>query len=109
MLRTMVARQVRDELHGAEASMEKALADARSTLERLVAAKAELGLTGTMGDAAIARMRESVAALETAREAMIVSHHESYAVLKLTNIRGVATSPTLFGTEGSIIDEIRAA
>lgn len=101
MLRTMVARQVRDELHGAEASMEKALADARSTLERLVAAKTELGLTGTMGDAAIARMRDSVAALEGARELMIESHHESYTVLKLANIRGVASFPTVFHSENS--------
>jgi hypothetical protein len=90
----MVARQVRDELHGAEASMDKALADARATLERLVSAKTELGLTGSMGDAAIARMRDSVAALESARELMIRSHQESYTVLKLTNIRGVAGPPT---------------
>jgi len=94
----MVARQVRDELHGAEASMEKALSDARATLERLVSAKTELGLTGTMGDAAIARMRDSVAALEGARELMIESHQESYTVLQLTNIRGVAVSPTIFQT-----------
>jgi hypothetical protein len=98
MMRTIVARQVRDELHGAEASMEKALADARSTLERLIAAKTELSLTGTMGDSAIARMRDSVAALEEARELMIDSHRESYTVLKATNIRGVATVPT-YGPE----------
>jgi hypothetical protein len=82
MLRTIVARQVRDELHGAEASLETALTDARATLERLIAAKTELGLTGTMGDAAIARMRDSVATLEQAQELMVESHRESYTVLK---------------------------
>jgi hypothetical protein len=96
MMRTQVARKVRDELHAAEASMETALADARRTLERLVSAKTELGLTGSMGDAAIARMRDSVAALEDARQSMIESHMESYTVLKATNIRGVAISPTVF-------------
>jgi len=94
MLRTIVARQVRDELHGAEASLETALTDARATLERLIAAKTELGLTGTMGDAAIARMRDSVATLEQAQELMIESHRESYTVLKAANIRGVANFPT---------------
>lgn len=108
MLRTMVARQVRDELHGAEASMEQALTDARATLDRLVSAKTELGLTGTLGDAAIARMQDSVAALEAARESMIESHQESYAVLKLTNIRGVAASPTIF-TAGSLAETRRVA
>ena len=101
MMRTMVARRVRDELHGAEASLETALSDARSTLERLVSAKTELGLTGTMGDAAIARMRDSVAALEQAQQSMIESHQESYAVLKTTHIRGVANVPTIWGTTGS--------
>lgn len=102
MMRTMVARQVRDELHGAEASMDKALADARSALERLVAAKTELGLTGTMGDAAIARMRDTVDALLEARIALIESHQEAYTVLKATNIRGVATNPTDFGVSDEV-------
>jgi hypothetical protein len=101
----MVARQVRDELHGAEASMDKALADARAALDRLVSAKTELGLTGTMGDSAIARMRESVAALEDARACMIESHMDSYAVLKATNIRGVAIGNTW--TEGQLVEARR--
>lgn len=108
MMRTMVAREVRDELHGAEASMETALTDARRTLERLVAAKTELGLTGTLGDAAIARMRESVAAIEDARECMIASHRDAYAVLKATNIRGVAVGETFFMT-GEQVKQDRAA
>jgi hypothetical protein len=96
MMRTQVARSVRDELHGAEASLATALADARRTLERVTSAKAELGLTGTMGDSAIARMRDSVAALEEARQSMIESHMECYTILQATNIRGVASSPTVF-------------
>jgi hypothetical protein len=88
--------------------MEAALADARRTLERLQSAKAELGMTGSLGNAAIARMRDSVAALEDAREAMIESHQECYTILKSTNIRGVASSPTVF-PEGSAQEQNRAA
>lgn len=95
MKRTMVARECRDELHRVEASMEAVLADAHRTLERLVSAKPELGLNGTMGDAAIARMRDSVEALETAKELLWESHRESYTVLKAANIRGVAIAPTI--------------
>ena len=94
MMRTQVAREVRDELHGAEASMAAALTDARRTLERMTAAKKELGLTGSMGDAAVARMRDCVAALEEAHDLLVESHQESYTVLTATNIRGVAISPT---------------
>ena len=88
MMRTMVARQVRDELHAAEASMEKALADARSTVERMISAKSELGLNGTFGDAALARMTESVAALESARDLMIESHQETYRLYGMLNFKG---------------------
>jgi hypothetical protein len=108
MKRTMVAREVRDQLHGAEASMEAALADARVTLERLVTAKVELGLTGTLGDAAIARMRDTVSALEAAQASLIESHKESYTVLQATNIRGVAFGAT-FPDGASLDEELRAA
>lgn len=97
MKRTEVAREVRDELHATEAAMEAMIVQAEATLARLRSAKAELGLTGTMGDAAIARMGDTVAALHGARESLIESHQESYAVLQATNIRGVASVPT-FGT-----------
>jgi hypothetical protein len=93
MKKTQVAREVADTLHVAEASLEATLADARSALARLKAAKPELGLNGTVGDAAIARWAECVAALEEARAAMIESHQESYRVLKSVNIKTTAEFP----------------
>jgi hypothetical protein len=66
MKRTEVAREASDQLKETEAAIDAALASARATLNRLVAAKSELGLSGTMGDRSIARMREVVAALEEA-------------------------------------------
>lgn len=97
MMRTQVAREVRDELHATEAAMEAMIVQAEATLARLVSAKGELGLTGTMGDAAIARMRDTVAELHGARQALIESHQEAYTVLQATNIRGVASGPTIWG------------
>ena len=88
MKRTLVAREIADSLHATEASLEATLASSRATLERMLAAKAELGLTGTVGDAALARVRESVAAMEQARALMIDGHEEAYAVMKAIDIRG---------------------
>ncbi len=96
MKRTQVAREVRDQLHATEASMDAMLADTQAMLERLIAAKSELGLTGTMGDAAIARMSDAVAELEQARSSLMASHQEAYVVLQATNIRGVASGPTVW-------------
>ena len=94
MQRIQVAREVRDALHATEASLEATLATSRETLARMISAKTELGLTGTMGDAAIARVRETVATLEQAYAALAEGHGEAYRILKATNIRGVAESPT---------------
>lgn len=97
MNRTDVAREVRDQLHATEAAMEAMIVQTEATLARMVSAKTELGLTGTMGDTAIARMRETLAALHGARESLMDSHGEAYVVLKAAHIRGVASVPT-FGT-----------
>lgn len=108
MTRTEVAREVRDELHTTEAALDAMIAQADATLARLVSARAELGLSGTLGEAGVARMRDTIASLRDAREALIETHREAYAVMKATNIRGVAYNPTDFGT-GSASDDIRAA
>ena len=92
MTRTQVAREVADALHDTEASLEATLASARQTLERMVAAKAEVGLTGTVGDAALASMAASVAALEAAQAAMFDGHREAHRIMKLVDIRGVAST-----------------
>ncbi len=98
MLRTDAVRQTRDELHKAEAAMQKAMEDARLAHQRLIAAKKDLGLTGSMGDRAIARWGESVETMEQAWELMVEGHQEAYAVLKYTNLRHVA-GPGTWETE----------
>ena len=100
MLRTTAVRETRDELHKAEAAMRQAMEDARSAQQRLIAAKKDLGLTGTMGDRAIARWTESVETMEQSYELMVEAHQEAYAVLKATNLRHVA-GPMTFEWEPS--------
>lgn len=90
MKKIVVAREVADSLHATEASLEAALVSARRTLERMTAAKAELGLTGTMGDAALARVRESIAAMEHAGELMMEGHREAYRIHKTVDPRNRA-------------------
>ncbi len=107
MKRTQVVREVASTLHTTEASLEGALASSKQALERLIAAKVELGLTGTFGDASIARMKDSVAALEQARASMIESHQEAYAILTTLNLRTVSYDPTY--KMGSVAEEDRAA
>jgi class 3 adenylate cyclase len=107
MKRTQVARHTAEVLHTAEESLEATLVHSRKALERLVAAKAELGLTGTVGDAAIAGWADAVAALETAQIAMVDAHKEAYKVVKDVDIRGVAS--TVWPTLGSVKEDIRAA
>ena len=92
MKKTQIAREVADSLHTSEAAIAAALQESRETLSRLKAAKVELGLTGTMGDSAIARWTESVATLEAAQSAMFESHADCHRVMKLTNIRGVGST-----------------
>ena len=89
MKRTQVAREVADALHATEASLEATLASARKTLDRMVAAKAELGLTGTMGDASLARVREAIESIEQSRELLWEGHQEAYAVMQTVYIRPV--------------------
>jgi hypothetical protein len=88
MKRTEVVRQASDQLKETEAAIDVALVSARATLNRLVAAKSELGLTGTMGDRSIARMREVVAALEEAGTVALESHADAYDVYKAVDFKG---------------------
>jgi hypothetical protein len=102
MKRTQVAREVRDALHTTEASLDATIASTRAAIERMLAAKAEMGLTGTIGDAALARMQESLAAMEEARASMIDGHQEIYAIMKALDLRTVAGPTYNIDTEGRL-------
>jgi len=94
MKKTEVAREVADAFHVAELSLDAALSDAKAALARATAARSELGMTGTLGAAGIARVTAAVAALEEARANMVEGHQDAYRILQLLNIRGVAIGQT---------------
>jgi len=94
MKKTEVAREVADALHVAELSIDTAISDAKAALARATAARSELGMTGTLGDAGIAKATAAIAALEEARANMVEGHQEGYRILQLLNIRGVGLGQT---------------
>jgi hypothetical protein len=98
MKRIQICRNVRDEVHDVEARLEAALAGSKELVETLRKARAGLGLTGTVGDAAIARAEEAAAALEQAKAAMIESHVEMYEVYR--NLRIPTTANDIIPTIG---------
>lgn len=107
MKRTQVARECADALHATEASLEATLASSRQTLERLLAARAEIGLTGTVGDAGIARLQEVVATLEQAQSVLIEGHQEAYRVMQSLNLR--TRMDVTYEIPGVSEDDVRAA
>lgn len=107
MLRTMVARQVRDELFTSEASLEQALKDANGLLATALEARLKLGVIGTLGDAAEGDLRRAIAALAEAKAALTAGHDELYSLMGKLDIRGVAVNPKVM--EGSLEEQNRAA
>ena len=108
MKRTQVVRETAQSIQAAEAALDATIVEAQQALERMIAAKMELGLTGTVGDAAIARVREGCEALRAARQLIGEGHDEATVVLKAMNIRGTAEL-WRWKTSGSIQEDVRAA
>jgi hypothetical protein len=88
--RTEICEGVRDTLWALEAAHDAQIQAARVYVAQLQAAKVALGLTGTMGDAAIARAQDHLATLELSREQLTESHEEAFIVLKATRVPNVA-------------------
>ena len=107
MKKTVAARETAETMHAAEEALQSALEQARAALVRMQAAKIELGMTGTVGDAAIAQWAQAVAVLEEGWEVMTGSHREAYQALTAVSIRGVAFLPTNWEPVKS--EEARAA
>jgi len=92
MKKVQVIRETGDVLHEAEAAVEATLASAKLAVERLIRAKAELGLNGTVGDAAIAGFVDAVALLEEARTSMYEGLRDAQEVAKLLDLRSYAST-----------------
>lgn len=95
MKKARVAREVADDLHEAEAAIEAALAQGEAALQRLLLARKELGLTGTLGDAAIARVREALATFSEGRATFHEGHREAYRIYEMLNLKEAAVVATI--------------
>ena len=87
MTKKEVAHGCADALHATEESLEATIASAREAMERLIGAKAQFGLTGTVGATGLARMQESIRALEEARDELHGAHREAYRILRTVDPR----------------------
>lgn len=85
--RVTIAREIRDDLYALEAGVLTQLEAARSYVTRLETARVELGMTGTLGDAAVMRAKDAVAALETVYAELLDHHDEIVMVKEAINLR----------------------
>lgn len=97
MDKAFVAQRVATKLFSTEKAIDAAMVEAAELLAGAVEARTQLQLSAVTGDAAQAKLVEAIAALSTARTAIVEMHHEM-AELKLrvgirTKLIGVEEKP----------------
>lgn len=88
--RTQVVEGVRDALWALEASHDAQIEAARAYVAQVEQAKKDLGLTGTMGDATIARAKEHLTSLELSRQQLTESHEEAFIIARTIRVPNVS-------------------
>jgi hypothetical protein len=88
--RTEVCCEVRDALWALEASHDAQIEAASAYIARLEQAKGEMGLTGTMGAATLARAKEHLATLKQSRVELTESHEEAFTLLRSLRVPNVS-------------------
>jgi hypothetical protein len=74
--KVFVAQRVATKLFATENAVDAALAEASELMADMLRARKDLGLAATFGDTAAARVVDAIAALSTARTAMVAAHNE---------------------------------
>jgi hypothetical protein len=86
--KAFVAQRVANKLFATENAVDAAIAEATEMMADMMRARHDLGLSATVGDAAVSKVIEAISALGEARSAMVVAH----AQLEETKLRiGVRT------------------
>lgn len=97
MERALVVQKAANKLFAAEASIDKALADASALMLELQAVRQELNLSAIFADGASSKAVEAMSALAQARTAMVACHAEmAEAKLRLgirTKLAGTSDKP----------------
>ena len=76
MERALVLQHAANKLYAAEASIDKAMADASLLIMELQKVRTDLNLSATFADEATAKAAQSLATLAQARSAMVACHAE---------------------------------
>ena len=97
MERALVVQRAANKLYAAEASIDKAMADAATLIVELQSVRSDLNTAATFADEATAKATASIAALAQARSAMVACHEEmAEAKLRLgvrTKLMGSGDKP----------------
>ena len=97
MERALVVQRAANKLFTAEASIDKAMADAAMLMMELQTVRQDLNISAVFADEATAKLVQSLAALAEARSAMVACHHEmGEAKLRLgvrTKLAGTGDKP----------------
>lgn len=99
MEKVFVAQRVASKLFATENAIDAALAEASELMADMLRARKDLGLSAVVGDGAAAKLVEAIAALGSARTAMVAAHGElNDAKLRIgvrTKLAGYEDKPTL--------------
>lgn len=76
MNKTEVIASVADDLNSAEQSLDAAIAQTTTLIQSMIGARTALSLSPVSGAGSQARAMEAVAAMATAREALVACHEE---------------------------------
>ena len=72
--KVFVAQRVANKLFSTENAVDAALAEATELMSVMLRARADLGLSATIGDQAASKLIEAISALGEARSAMVAAH-----------------------------------
>ena len=110
MERALVVQKAANKLFAAEASIDKALADASALMMEMQAAREELGLSAVFGNEGTVQVIAAMSALAQARTAMAACHAEmAEAKLRLgvrTKLTGTGDKPANHAVETTHLRQV---
>ncbi len=94
MEKVLVAKTLANKLFAAEDAVDEALVKASTLLSGMIEAKAQLNVSLSTADPAVAKVAEAIAALTASRSAMVAAHNQ----LEESKLRmGIRTKMTPVG------------
>lgn len=109
MEKAFVAQRIKNKLQATEKSIDSAMSDAAELLATLIEARRELNISTVVGDAEMAKLTQTLAALETARHATVELHGGLGKMAKALRIPVKADFEKPIGIEQDQADDVRVA